>query len=132
VLSGGCAEIVSSVRDLSPVPGGTGATAPRHTLAQARQAKSMGYFLFRLAGHHKTPGTDQWTVRADSLAQDVTQVRDIAAMQTRSRGRAPFPASAGLRQSGCRDHVFAARSRRQGPASGKGRQKSHAERASGA
>jgi hypothetical protein len=44
--------------------GGTGATAPRNTLAQARQAKSMGYCRFPLAGHHKTPGTDRRTMRA--------------------------------------------------------------------
>lgn len=102
--------IPCSVPDLSPVPEGEAtATAPRSTPALAQQAERPGCARFRLAGHHNMPGTDRRSVRADSFAQRVTQVWDIAAMQTRRRRRAPFPASAGLRQSGCRDHAFAAR-----------------------
>jgi len=140
-----CAMIFCFVLDLPPVPeGGTRAAALPGTPAQARQAKGPGCSRFWLDGRHNRPGIGP-APSADRCA--------MRALRCGSGGQPCAGRHAGAGHFGNGDPQVGARAipgtgrhvpvrlpgsrifqrgRRQGPASGKGRQKSRAERASGA
>ncbi|MCA3511295.1 MAG: hypothetical protein IOC80_01675 [Rhodobacter sp.] len=138
-----CAMIFCFVLDLPPVPeGGTRAAALPGTPAQARQAKGPGCSRFWLAGRHNRPGIGP-APSADRCAMRALRCgsggQPCAGRHAGAGHFGDADPQAGARHSRHRQActrpaagiTLFQRRRRQGPASGKGRQKSRAERASG-